>query len=74
MNRSILGVRLATSRGPMMRPRGAVATFCAEHGISRKSLFELRKRAVLDGPAVVLESGPSDRIRPDQGDCILTFS
>ena len=31
------------------------ASFCAEHGISRKSFYELRKRAVVDGPAAVLE-------------------
>jgi transposase InsO family protein len=32
-----------------------VSTFCAEHGISRKSFYELRKRVVADGPAAVLE-------------------
>jgi len=32
-----------------------VSTFCAEHGISRKSFYELRKRAQIDGPAAVLE-------------------
>jgi putative transposase len=48
-------VRLAISRWPDDAPRGAVSTFCAEHGISRKSFYELRKRAVLDGPAAVLE-------------------
>ncbi|UDY25360.1 DDE-type integrase/transposase/recombinase [Nocardioides sp. Kera G14] len=36
-------------------PRGAVSTFCAEHGLSRKSFYELRERAVVDGPAAVLE-------------------
>ena len=48
-------VRLAISRWPDDVPRGAVSTFCAEHSISRKSFYELRKRAVLDGPAAVLE-------------------
>jgi putative transposase len=48
-------VRLAISRWPDDAPRGAVATFCAEHGISRKSFYELRKRAKVDGPAAVLE-------------------
>lgn len=48
-------VRLAISQWPDDAPRGAVSTFCAEHGISRKSFYELRKRAVLDGPAAVLE-------------------
>jgi putative transposase len=48
-------VRLAISRWPDDAPRGAVSTFCAEHGISRKSFYELRKRAKVDGPAAVLE-------------------
>jgi putative transposase len=48
-------VRLAISQWPADAPRGAVSTFCAEHGISRKSFYELRKRARADGPAAVLE-------------------
>ena len=48
-------VRLAVAQWPADAPRGAVSTFCAEHGISRKSFYELRKRAKLDGPAAVLE-------------------
>jgi putative transposase len=48
-------VRLVISQWPDDAPRGAVWTFCAEHGISRKSFYELRKRAKTDGPAAVLE-------------------
>lgn len=48
-------VRLAISQWPEDAPRGAVSTFCAEHGISRKSFYELRKRTMADGPAAVLE-------------------
>ena len=48
-------VRLAIARWPDDAPRGAVSTFCAEHGISRKSFYELRKRGELGGPAAVLE-------------------
>ncbi len=48
-------VRLAISQWPDEAPRGAVSTFCAEHGISRKSFYELRKRVKIDGPAAVLE-------------------
>lgn len=48
-------VRLAISQWPDDAPRGAVSTFCAEHGISRKSFYELRKRCRSDGPAAVLE-------------------
>ena len=48
-------VRLAIARWPDDAPRGAVSTFCAEHGISRKSFYELRKPARADRPASVLE-------------------
>lgn len=48
-------VRLAIAHWPDDAPRGAVSTFCAEHGISRKSFYELRKRTKTDGPAAVLE-------------------
>jgi putative transposase len=48
-------VRLAISQWPDDAPRGAVSTFCAEHGITRKSFYQLRKRVKLDGPAAVLE-------------------
>lgn len=48
-------VRLAISRWPVDAPPGAVSTFCAEHGISRKTFYELRKRVRVDGPAAVLE-------------------
>lgn len=48
-------VRLAIANWPDDAPRGAVTTFCAEHAISRKSFYELRKRARSDGQAAVLE-------------------
>jgi putative transposase len=48
-------VRLAISRWPDDAPRGAVTTFCTEHGISRKSFYVLRERARIEGPAAVLE-------------------
>jgi putative transposase len=48
-------VRLAISQWPDDAPRGAVSAFCAEHGISRKSFYALRKRARDDGQAAVLE-------------------
>ena len=55
MNPSI-PVSVSRSRsGPMTLLAGAVSTFCAEHGISRKSFYELRKRAKVEGPAAVLE-------------------
>ena len=47
--------RQLTCWQPFHAPRGAVSTFCAEHAISRKSFYELRKRGELQGPAAVLE-------------------
>lgn len=32
-----------------------MTTFCAEHGISRKTFYELRRRTAAEGPAAVLE-------------------
>lgn len=48
-------VRLVIASWPDDAPRGAVTTFCAEHGISRKSFYELRRRAIAEGQAAVLE-------------------
>lgn len=48
-------IRLAIAQWPSDAPRGAVSTFCTEQGISRKSFYELRKRARTEGPAAVLE-------------------
>jgi putative transposase len=49
------GVRLAITQWPPDAPRGAVTTFCAEHGISRKTFYEIRRRSLADGPAAALE-------------------
>lgn len=62
-------VRLAVAQWPDDAPRGAVSTFCAEHGISRKSFYALRNRARTDGPAAVLE--PRTR-RPASSPSTLT--
>jgi transposase InsO family protein len=48
-------VRLAITQWPSDAPRGAVTTFCAEHGISRKTFYEIRRRSLTDGPAAALE-------------------
>ncbi|MBO1741764.1 transposase [Leifsonia sp. TF02-11] len=48
-------VRLAITQWPPDAPRGSVTTFCAEHGISRKTFYAIRKRAIEDGPAAALE-------------------
>jgi len=56
-------VRLAITQWPPDAPRGSVTTFCAEHSISRKTFYEIRKRVVTEGPAAALE--PRSR-RPTQ--------
>ena len=48
-------VRLAIAWWPDDAPRGAVTTFCAEQGISRKTFYALRARARAEGQAAVLE-------------------
>jgi len=48
-------VRLAIVRWPPDAPRGAVTTFCEEHGISRETFYAIRKRAAVDGPAATLQ-------------------
>jgi putative transposase len=48
-------VRLAITQWPPDAPRGAVTTFCLEHGISRKTFYEIRRRTEQDGPAAALE-------------------
>ena len=32
-----------------------MSTFCLEHGISRKTFYELRRRVEIEGPAAALE-------------------
>jgi putative transposase len=46
-----------------------VTTFCLEHGISRKTFYEIRKRVAAEGPAAVLE--PRSR-RPRRTPTALT--
>jgi transposase InsO family protein len=48
-------VRLAITQWPPDAPRGAVSTFCAEHGISRKTFYAIRKRSLEEGQAAALE-------------------
>jgi putative transposase len=48
-------VRLAIAQWPPDAPRGAVSTFCAEQGISRKTFYSIRKRSIEEGQAAALE-------------------
>jgi putative transposase len=48
-------VRLAIAQWPNDAPRGSVTTFCLEHGIARKTVYAIRKRALTEGQAAALE-------------------
>lgn len=48
-------IRLAIVHWPDDAPRGAVTTFCAEHGLTRKSFYKIRQQAKEDGPTAALE-------------------
>lgn len=48
-------VRLAIAQWPPDAPRGSVTTFCAEHGISRKTFYAILARAKSEGQAAALE-------------------
>jgi putative transposase len=48
-------VRLAITQWPPYAPRGAVTTFCSEHGISRETFYAIRGRALEEGQAAALE-------------------
>jgi len=61
--------RLAIAQWPPDAPRGAVTTFCAEHAISRKTFYAIRKRALEEGQAAALE--PRSR-RPKSSPSTIT--
>ena len=42
-------VRLAIAQWPDDAPRGAVTTFCTEHGISRKTFYAIRTGSLWKG-------------------------
>lgn len=48
-------IRLAIARWPDDAPRGAVTAFCTEHDISRKTFYQILKRARTEGQAAALE-------------------
>ena len=48
-------IRLAISQWPDDAPRGSVSSFCAEHGISRKSFYKILKQARDHGATAALE-------------------
>jgi transposase InsO family protein len=62
-------IRLAIAQWPPDAPRGAVTTFCAEHSISRKTFYAIRRRALNEGQAAALE--PRSR-RPKRSPTMIT--
>jgi hypothetical protein len=50
----LVGVRLVVVWWPEDVPRGAVSSFCVEHGISRETFYLIRRRVVSDGPDAAL--------------------
>lgn len=48
-------IRLAIARWPDDAPRGAVTAFCTEHDISRKTFYQILKRALAEGQTAALE-------------------
>jgi putative transposase len=48
-------VLLAIAQWPPDAPRGSMTTFCAEPGVSRKTFYAIRKRALQEGQAAALE-------------------
>ena len=48
-------IRLAIARWPDDAPRGAVTAFCTEHDISRKTFYQILKRAHAEGQTAALE-------------------
>ncbi|MGP9490657.1 DDE-type integrase/transposase/recombinase [Glutamicibacter sp. AOP5-A2-7] len=48
-------IRLAITQWPDDAPRGSVTAFCTEHGISRKTFYQILKRARTEGQAAALE-------------------
>lgn len=48
-------IRLAIAQWPDDAPRGSVTSFCAEHGISRKTFYAIRARARAEGQTAALE-------------------
>lgn len=55
-------VRYVIVTWPEDAPRGAVAKFCREHGVSRSQFYEIRGRARREGPVAAM--APRSRSRP----------
>lgn len=62
-------VRLAITTWPPDAPRGAVSTFCLEHGISRETFYAIRRRVEAEGSVAALT--PRSR-RPKKSPTKLT--
>ena len=62
-----VSVRLMVASFPEDAPRGAVARFCAEHGISRSWFYEMRARArAAEGYEELFPRSRAPKNRPQQ--------
>lgn len=59
-----MDVRAAVINFPQGAPRGAVARFCRATGISRSRFYEIRKRALLEGPIEAMSPRPRHYVDP----------
>lgn len=59
-----MDVRAAVINFPQDAPRGAVARFCRTMGISRSRFYEIRKRALLEGPLEAMSPRPRRYLDP----------
>jgi len=62
-----MDVRMAIVTWPVDAPRGAVSRFCREQGVSRSRFYELRARAVAEGPVAALTRVPRAARPPAPG-------
>lgn len=59
-----MDVRAAIVNFPQDAPRGAVARFCRTMGVSRSRFYEIRKRALLEGPVEAMSPRPRRYLKP----------
>lgn len=65
-----LAVRVAIAKWPADAPRGAVAVFCLEHGISRASFYRLRARFDSGGEESVSSRRPRSDSRQSSAEMV----
>ena len=59
-----MDVRAAIVNWPKDAPRGAVSRFCQAAGLSRSRFYEIRERALLEGPLAAMAPRPRRYVEP----------